>query len=83
LTPLTGRNHFFTALSCGDKAIVIWVSQEQDEENAGPGAADALKGGFDLSDHCEAPRTGATLSRRGLSGLTATAADASQRLSAA
>ena len=42
LTPLTGRNLFFTALSCGGKAIVIWVSQEQDAENAGLGAADAL-----------------------------------------
>jgi hypothetical protein len=46
LTPLTGRNHFFTALSCGDKAIVIWVSQEQDEENAGRGTAYALEGAF-------------------------------------
>ena len=56
LTPLTGRNRFFTALSCGGKAIVIWVSQEQDEENAGPGAADALEGAFDLGDPCEASR---------------------------
>ena len=37
---------------------MIWVSQREDEESAGPVAADALEAPFDLGDPCQAPRTG-------------------------
>jgi hypothetical protein len=40
------------------KVIVIWVSQGEDAENAGPVAADALEGVFDLGDPRDASRTG-------------------------
>ena len=40
------------------KSFVIWVSQGEDEESAGPGAADALEAAFDRDDRCEAWRTG-------------------------
>ena len=39
-------------------SFVIWVSQREDEESAGPVAADALEAAFDLGDPCEALRTG-------------------------
>jgi hypothetical protein len=37
---------------------VIWISQGEDEENAGPGTADAPEAAFDRDDRCEAWRTG-------------------------
>jgi hypothetical protein len=42
------------ARAAAGQIIVIWVSQEQDEENACRGAADALESAFDIGDPCEA-----------------------------